>query len=138
MTFKERNIKQAFKYHENKLNKSNIQFGWIDGNLDEMSGLVALGIALDSEKENNATSLSDYLSFFKSLTGVTPETFIKRWAPSPKELALHWKSNFPSAKVDEHDFMLSLAYLIRDHKPFQMYGFAYEVVNIDPTKGDAS
>lgn len=137
MILEEKNIKKIYKYHEDKKSKSEIYYGWKLGSQADLVGKVVIAISASNEDQNNATSLKDYDKFFNMLTGMTAESFIKRWAPSPKELQLHWTSNFPKSKPDEYEYIMNMAYLIRDNKPFQMYDFSYEIINLEADNVDA-
>jgi len=124
------NISKYFAYHEAPRDKLVIEFGWIETeNLSEQEDIV-ISCSKDNSFENNATTLNDYNIYFNRLTSLTPDEFIEKWEPSPRELEVFWKSKYPEAKEKQHEFVLKLAYLIRDGICFEMYKTSFEVFKL--------
>ncbi len=132
-------IAHLYIYHEIPVNKTTVEFGWIEAEEIPMDEPLVMSKSSSNSEINNLVTLGDYVKFFNHLTSTNAEEFISRWAPSPRELEVHWKSNFPQGEADQHLFIMNLAYLIRDRKPFEMYDRTYEVITIeakDESAGD--
>jgi len=125
------NIAHLYVYHEIPVNKTTIEFGWIEAEEIPMDGPLVVSKSSPNPEINNLATLDDYVKFFNHLASTNAEEFISRWAPSPRELEVHWKSNFPQGEDDQHLFIMNLAYLIRDRKPFEMYNRTYEVITTE-------
>ena len=124
--FDKYSVSNFFAYHENQRDKSTVEFGWIP--VAEITSEVSMVISTrDDETKNNAATLEDYRVYFERLTLLTPDEFIQKWKPSLRELEVYWNNRFPESDSDQHKFIMSLAYLIRDHTEFEMYGATYRV-----------
>lgn len=134
-------IQRIYKYAEDPPKDGAIVFGWVESNELDLSGPVVISYhskttkateeerARSKEEGVNATSLSDYRKYFKSLTGFKPEDFLLRWErASDKEYQSYWKGQFPDSDKDSHLFIKAIAKLIVEQKKFIMFGRGFKIV----------
>jgi hypothetical protein len=130
-------VSNFFAYHQLPRDKSTIEFGWIE--VDEISLEDPIVISVrDDVSKNNATTLSDYQTYFNKLTSLTPNEFIEKWEPSIRELEVYWRGRYPQSDEDQYMFVLNVAYLVRDKNPFKMNGTSFEVFEVENEEGDQS
>jgi len=133
-------IKSCFAYHEERTSDTEVSFGWIPMEKDnlEMPFVVSYGSKAKTVNETdakwsedagvNAASLSDYLRYFTSLTGEPPSDFFAKWSsdiPSLEELR---KTANPQYREGEGAFLISLAKLLNEGGKFTQYGRIFKLI----------
>lgn len=134
-------VRSCFAYHEEKVSDTEIAFGWVPldtANL-EMPFIVSYGSKSKSVSKDdaewskqagvNAASLSDYLRYFNSLTGDSPEEFISKWGDDEDKLEEVRSSSNPQYREGEGAFLLSLASLLLGGSKFSKYGRIFKLIN---------
>lgn len=121
------NISAFYAYHQIRISEDTIEFGWIDVEELDLSSEVVL--SLGGSGKNSAATLEDYNSFFLRLTSMLPEDFLDKWSDSIRELSLFWSEKHPKADGEQHLFILDLARLLSEFKPFERYGHLYSIVS---------
>ncbi len=76
----------------------------------------------------NAASLSDYLRYFRSLTGDSPSDFLSKWEDDLPKLEEVRKTSNPKYRKGEGGFLISLAKLLRDGDKFTQYGRIFKLI----------
>jgi len=139
-TIKKLKVKSCFAYHEERASDTEITFGWIPMEKDslELPFVVSYGSKAKSINEAdvrwskeagvNAASLSDYLRYFKSLTGDSPSDFLSKWEKDLPQLEGIRKSSNPNYREGEGEFLLSLAKLLKDGGKFTQYGRIFKLI----------
>lgn len=122
------NVQKLYAFHEAPKDELTVEFGWVNASEIALGQPIVISEVLEHPERNAATALSDYAQYFERYVSMTASEFIARMAPSPKELGIYWSLNFPNAVEGQDKFFLNLAYLIRDHKPFEMFGTSYRVI----------
>ena len=136
-------IKKCFAYHEERRSEEEIEFGWKDHPVEDLSMPFVVSYASksknisDEDKEwskeagINAASLEDYKRYFTALTGDKPDLYLDTWANKPSELEDVRKALNPKYKDGEGLFLLSLAKLITKGGRFSQYGRVYKLIEQD-------
>jgi hypothetical protein len=134
-------VSKSYVYHQVVKEKGVVEYGWIPSDLIDYTKPLVVARQMGNSEFDNVTLLSDYKRYFTSLASMTPEQFLKRWLPSPRELSLYWYSNQPKAEEGTHEFMIKLASLIQEGKGFSHHfkkgEFSYEVVNVASEQAEA-
>ena len=138
---KKHKIKTIYSYHEKKIDKNTVKFGWVQSkSLDLNNPVVVTSISkskkvLDTDKDwsekegNNAASLEDYRRYFEALTGDVPDGFISRWDSKVAELEEHRRLENNNYRESEGEFLLDLARLISSRKKFVKFGRVFKIVD---------
>lgn len=109
---------KIYAYKEMPRDSQVVEFGWVVS--DKLgSGPIVLSKSLDSPDDDGVATLSDYQNFFVKLTNSSPSKFLEKWIGSPKEYKLFWYNHMPKTEEGTHDFVLKLADLIQNRKPFE-------------------
>lgn len=136
-------VKFGFGYHEEKISDTEVMFGWkpLDVSSIELPCIVTSGSRAKSVTEEelewskgagvNAASLEDYMKYFSSLTGDSPEDFLNKWESNPAELESLRESSNPQYKDGEGSFLLSLATLLTEGQKFTKYGRIFKLIKAD-------
>ena len=136
-------VKYGFVYHEEKVSDTEIMFGWRTLPVEQLTTpcIVTYGSKAKSVSEEemawskeagvNAASLSDYMKYFKALTGDSPEDFLSKWQDSIEELESIRQSANPQYKEGEGSFLISLASLLTEGKRFTRYGRIFKLIDSD-------
>jgi hypothetical protein len=126
-------IKSCFAYHEEQSSETEVAFGWIPMEKDNLEKPFVISYGsksksvtdVDSEWSKdagiNAASLSDYLRYFTSLTGDSPDDFSSKWGMDLVKLEALRKSSNPNYRQGEGAFLLSLARLLKDGGKFTIW-----------------
>ncbi len=133
-------VKSCFAYHEEKVDDTEIMFGWKPLKLEDMEKpfVVSYGSKAKSVSEKdlewskdagvNAASLKDYNRYFQSLTGDSAEDFLSKWLDNNDELEQVRKTSNPKYRDGEGAFLISLANLLVDGKKFSQYGRIFKII----------
>ena len=133
-------IKSCFAYHEERTSDTEVSFGWIPMERDnlEMPFIVSYGSKAKTVNETdakwsedagvNAASLSDYLRYFTSLTGDSPSDFSIKWNSDVSNLEELRKTANPQYREGEGTFLISLAKLLNDGGKFAQYGRIFKLI----------
>jgi hypothetical protein len=133
-------IKKVYAYHEEKSDES-ISFGWIASKKINLNNSVVVSTVSksknvsDNDKDwarlegNSVASLDDYNKYFQSLTGGTPDDFIKAWGVRPEALELSRQRDNDKYRDGEGEFILSLANLLSNGKKFSKFGRVYKIID---------
>ena len=133
-------IKSCFAYHEENASDTEVTFGWIpmDKNNLETPFVISYGSKSKSVSENdakwskeagiNAASLADYMRYFTSLTGDTPGDFLTKWSSEPSKLEEFRKAANPQYRDGEGEFLISLANLLEEGGKFTQYGRIFKLI----------
>ena len=134
-------VSKLYKYHEIPRDNKIVEFGWIEASEVAIDGPIVLSKVPSFPDANSAVSLPDYQEYFSKLTSLTPSEFLEKWKPSPKEFEIFWYSDKSHSEPGLHEFIMKLAYLIRDRTPFEhqfeRYLATFEIVEeSDEKRGD--
>ena len=136
---KSNKIDKIYSYKEIR-DGTTIEFGWSESYYVDVSEPLVLSYPSKSKKVSDTdkawsktegktvASLSDYKSYFMSLTGSTPEDFISKW-DRVDLLEDYWKSKSPRYRDGEGKFLLDLANLISNGSKFISFGRIYKKVD---------
>ena len=140
------NISFIYKYHEERKDKANIEFGWRVSEVIDITKPIIISyysrtkfasedeIEASKSEGKNIALLSDYIKFFTALTGVTPKEFYNKWKNAGAgELKRYWNGVSPSSDDRQHLFVFKLSELILTEKKFVMYGRGYKMMNQELT-----
>ena len=136
-----KDINKFYTYHQIQKDPKHIEFGWVEVDVvSPKNGLVVVARDRLQPSWDNITTLDDFSLYFLRLTSFEPSSFIERWANSIDDLKDSWMSTHPSTREDYYEFILKLAFLIRDRTEFEMYGKKYKVLDIGEQNegGDAT
>jgi hypothetical protein len=133
-------IKSCFAYHEERTSDTEVTFGWIPMEKDnlEMPFVVSYGSKAKSVNDNdakwskdagiNAASLSDYMRYFTSLTGDSPSDFLGKWNEDSGKLEEFRKTSNDQYRDGEGEFLISLANLLKEGDKFTQYGRIFKLI----------
>jgi hypothetical protein len=134
---KKHKISKFYRYAEHR-DGDRIEFGWKATNEVALPAVVSSvsksKSATDKELEHsnregvNATSLLDYIEYFNSLVGQSPEQFLVEWSGKHSEFPAHWAGLQSNYDEKQAAFIIKLAMLITEDKKFSMFGRLYKVV----------
>lgn len=133
-------VKSFFAYHEERVSDTEVNFGWIPSKKDSLESpfIVSYGSRSKNITEEdlrwskdagvNAASLSDYLKYFKSLTGDSPEDFHSKWSSDLDSLEKIRQDLNPNYRAGEGKFLLSLSNLLLNGTKFSQYGRIFKLI----------
>jgi len=135
---KSNRINKIYSYQEVR-DGNRIEFGWGEASHLDLNDSIVISYPSRSKKVSeedkvwsakegrSAASLTDYRSYFKSITSQSPENFIKKW-DSIDLLESFWKNNSKLYRDGEGQFLLSLANLIVNGSKFISFGRIYRKI----------
>jgi hypothetical protein len=136
-------IKSCFAYHEEKTSDTEVVFGWISMDVDNLKAPFVISYGSKSKfisEEDaewskqagvNAASFDDYYRYFTSLTGDSPDDFLGKWSSDAEKLEDLRRQSSSKYRDGEGAFLLSLAGLLKNGGKFTQYGRIFKLIKDD-------
>lgn len=137
---KKHKINKVYAYAESRVDKNKVEFGWVNTELKATEGKFVVSYAsrakgieerdieFSKSEGKNLITLSDYETYFQSLTGKNPTDFLEKWDGKEKVLYKFWRDKYPVQRHGEPKFLMKLARLATTGKQFTFYGRIFKII----------